>query len=386
MFPTTRLAPACRFSVRPLALVAPAITLAAVLAAASAPGPAPAQQRVAAGPAATCPTGWKPVPAGVDPALRCLPDHIVATPAPGNRRVGSQPSGCPEGWELVAAEVNPILRCQPGRQHRQGSGLPPRGCPDGWKPVSASVHPALRCLPAHIAATPAPGRRAVGPQPIGCPEGWQSVPADVNPILRCLPSNEAVPMRTGTQDKPVARDESIHASPNQGGQAQTVDSFTADIDPKHGGHDHGGPGQRPNAQAQAFTAPRADLAFAHGLRLGSQAIPWGQTARIPAAAAVSRGGGYCVFRYAYATRNQGAAPSGGTANCIHRDTEAGVLLDSTPLAALNVGNAVNTTGKLQLKPGTWMLYVRSDWPQSVTESDEANNLRRVRVVVKGDCD
>lgn len=240
MSPTTRLVPACRFSVRPLALAAPVITLAVVLAAASAPGPAPAQQRV-------------------------------------------------------------------------------------------------------------------------------------------------VPMRTGTQDKPVVRDEPIRASPNQADQAQTVDSITADIDPKHGGHDHGGPGQRPNAQGQAFTAPRADLAFARGLRLGSRAIRWGQTARIPAAAAVSRSGGYCVFHYAYATRNQGAAPSVGTANCIHRDTEAGELLGITPLAALNVGNAVNTTGTLQLKPGTWMLYVRADFPQSVTESDEANNLRRVRVVVKGDC-
>jgi hypothetical protein len=38
-----------------------------------------------------------------------------------------------------------------------------------------------------------------------------------------------------------------------------------------------------------------------------------------------------------------------------------------------------------LAPGTWMLYVHADATGTNAETDEANNLRRVRVTVTGSC-
>jgi hypothetical protein len=150
-----------------------------------------------------CPKGWKRVPPGVNPALRCLPDHLVA---PSNGRVATlapQPN-CPAGWQPVAPELNPVLRCQPAKLvglHRGASGpSPPIGCPDGWRPVAPNVSPILRCLPNEIAATPAPGADRVPAS--GCPKGWKPVPSNVNPLMRCLPDRAAArqgaqPQRTG---------------------------------------------------------------------------------------------------------------------------------------------------------------------------------------------
>ena len=159
-----------------------------------------------------CPKGWKRVPPGVNPALRCLPDHLVA---PSNDRVAAlatQPT-CPAGWRTVAPELNPVLRCQPANLVALGSGAkgpnPPIGCPAGWRPVSPNVNPILRCLPDDIAATPAPGTERAPPP--GCPKGWKPVPPEVNPLMRCLPGRIAArrtlqPQRTGPDPgEPVAR-------------------------------------------------------------------------------------------------------------------------------------------------------------------------------------
>ncbi|WP_149194350.1 hypothetical protein [Luteimonas suaedae] len=59
--------------------------------------------------------------------LRCLPDDIVVSQAPG-RAAPPQPIGCPDGWQPVAPGVNPVLRCLPGN-------LAPRGGKGGLAPA-----------------------------------------------------------------------------------------------------------------------------------------------------------------------------------------------------------------------------------------------------------
>jgi hypothetical protein len=147
--------------------------------------------------ASLCPPGWAPVPAGVNPALRCLPKDTLPGPR-GPRPAAIPPPGCPEGWRPVSPELNPVLRCQPGSLAfaRPDAKDQPRpiGCPKGWRPIGRDVNPILRCLPDGIAARPpkdAPAR--------GCPKGWKPVGADVNPMMRCLPDRIAASRRTAPQ-------------------------------------------------------------------------------------------------------------------------------------------------------------------------------------------
>ncbi len=149
-----------------------------------------------------CPPGWQRVPQGVNPALRCLPTHLLATMGKPARTPAGPVPGCPAGWRPVAPELNPVLRCQPvnlAARPRPGAQSPtqPIGCPDGWRRVGRDVNPLLRCLPDSIAA--APPKSAPPP---GCPQGWKPVAPGVNPLMRCLPdrmaaSGRARPQRTG---------------------------------------------------------------------------------------------------------------------------------------------------------------------------------------------
>lgn len=296
-----------------------------------------APQRAAPPPG--CPEGWRPVPQNLNSALRCLPDNYTATLGPG---IEAPPPGCPTGWQPVAPGVNPILRCQPSNlaaPTRRAAGPQP-GCPSGWKPAPQGLNPALRCVPANLVLTPRPGSAA---PPAGCPSGWKPVSPGVNPVLGCLPG------QVGLKPNPQAD------------------------------RDQGGP-----IQLQAAVGP-ADLALVANFRLGDQSIPWGTEATVSAASAAFRRLGRCGFRYLYRTRNDGQLASGATANRIMRDTQDGDVLATKALPALAAGEAGLSDGHLSLAPGTWMLYVHADAPGNVAESDEANNLRRVRVTVEGNC-
>lgn len=165
--------------------------------------------------------------------------------------------------------------------------------------------------------------------------------------------------------------------------AQASQKLKADIPPKKGDRDPGGPGQ--GGGAAAFAAAIPDLALIGSFRLGSVVIPWGTSATVSADEAAFKKLGLCSFRYLYRTRNQGTAGAAATSNRIMRDHQAGAVLATKALPALAPGAVAGSDGHVSLKPGTWMLYVHADAPSTVAESDEANNLRRVRVTVKGDC-
>lgn len=129
-----------------------------------------------------------------------------------------------------------------------------------------------------------------------------------------------------------------------------------------------------------------DLALDPVFTLSGSQIAWGSTTTIiQAATAVEKKDGKCAFRYAYGTRNLGTVASLPTDNRILFEAPDGAVLSSRPLAALGSQAAANSSGHVWLAPGTWMLYVHADATAKNAEFDETNNLRRVRITVKGSC-
>lgn len=170
------------------------------------------------------------------------------------------------------------------------------------------------------------------------------------------------------------------AQPASADQLPAQETITAPSRPQR--DDPGGGGQ---GRQTLGIVGMSDLLLVDNFQLATATIPWGTSATVPASAASSTKPGLCGFRYKYVTRNQGTAASGATANRIHRDTQNGQVLASNVLPALAPSTTAVSDGHLWLKPGTWMLYVHADAPQTVAESDEANNLRRVKVTIEGKC-
>lgn len=294
-----------------------------------------------------CPAGWVSAPAGVNPALRCLPQSLVAE-LPNKSAPPAKAPACPSGWQAVSPAVNPILHCQP-QVVRPKPGAPAAAktdsCPTGWTPVAATVNPLLRCLPEELAAfMPKP---LASTRPPTCPTGWKAVMPGSHPLMRCLPVTAPAP------------------------------------EPMQGGPGTGDPGQ--GRDVQAAKAGAMDLALADNIRIGPVSVAWGGNVDLAASSASSRKDGACHFRVAYRTRNQGIAGTQATVNRIHRDAKTGPALSSQALAALAPGQIATTSGVIALKPGTWLLVVHADATGVVKEIDEANNLRQVRVKVTGNC-
>lgn len=152
--------------------------------------------------------------------------------------------------------------------------------------------------------------------------------------------------------------------------------------PQQTSGDPGGGGQGRQSQ-QVVALP--DLALVGDFQLATATIPWGNSGVVTTDAASSTKGGLCGFRYKYTVRNQGNALAGAATHRIRRDTQNGQIVANNALAPLAPAATAVSDGHLWLKPGTWMLYVHADDPQAVAESDEQNNLRRVKVTVKGRC-
>lgn len=193
----------------------------------------------------------------------------------------------------------------------------------------------------------------------------------------------------GAQSRTAA--ESTAAQPaSSAAKAQTAQSsapsatqeIAAPVQPQRRGSDPGGGGQGRQTLANIALA---DLALVNAFQLASATIAWGTSATVSSSDASSTKGGLCGFRYKYVTRNQGSAASIATTNRIRRDTQNGPIVASNALAALAPNATAVSDGHLWLQPGTWMLYVHADETQTVAESDEANNLRRVKVTVEGKC-
>jgi len=234
--------------------------------------------------------------------------------------------------------------------------------------MSFTTHPSATALRPAPAASRAPG---------------SLVPSLLAAVALCLalPTGHA---QTRVAQPAVATPAQEPAARKPAAGTQASQELKADILPKKGDRDPGGPGM--GGGAAAFAAAIPDLALIGSFRLGTVVIPWGTSATVSADDAAFKKLGLCSFRYLYRTRNQGTGGAAATSNRIMRDHQAGPVLATKALPALAPGAVAGSDGHVSLKPGTWMLYVHADAPLTVAESDEANNLRRVRVTVKGDCE
>ena len=164
--------------------------------------------------------------------------------------------------------------------------------------------------------------------------------------------------------------------------------FTAPNDPVPNGPTRPDPDGGDTLKPLGAVMVKRDLALDPGFLLGGTQIGWGNTAIVQAATAAEKKDGKCSFRYVYATRNLGVVASLPTDNRIFFEAPNGAVLSSRPLPALPALGAqasANSSGHVSLAPGTWMLYVHADATAMNAETDETNNLRRVRVTVKGSC-
>lgn len=124
-----------------------------------------------------------------------------------------------------------------------------------------------------------------------------------------------------------------------------------------------------------------------GMSIGLNAIniPWGQTVTIPTSEATSKSNGLCTFRAQYWVRNFGLLTSIATQNTIRLNTQGGALLSTVAMGPIASLGSFNTSSDIVLAPGTWILYAKIDEPNTNLESNETNNLNRVRVIISGSC-
>ena len=124
---------------------------------------------------------------------------------------------------------------------------------------------------------------------------------------------------------------------------------------------------------------------ASGLVVGDVFVPWGNTAVVYADAASERMAGHCRYRFRYITGNEGSSWSIATINRIFREAPGWPILSTHAMPALQPGSATWLSGSIWLPEGSSMLYVYADNAALNPEADEADNLRRVAIVVRGDC-
>ncbi len=167
-------------------------------------------------------------------------------------------------------------------------------------------------------------------------------------------------------------------------QSGTTPSASHTMKPPEGTNDPLWTRPDPDGGEKMYLSQR-DLALMPIFRLGQTDIAWGNTVVVSTAQAAFKANGKCRFNYRYRTRNIGGVVTLPTQNWIRLQDMTGEVLSNVPLQGLLPNATAGSMGTITLAPGTWMLYVQADATTSVTESDEANNLRRVRVTISGSC-
>jgi hypothetical protein len=152
-----------------------------------------------------------------------------------------------------------------------------------------------------------------------------------------------------------------------------------------------GPSQ--NEDTPSF-ARRADLALLPELQLGGQDSRWGGRVGLDAASAQRRVRGRCVFALQFEVVNGGQSASAATTHSVGQ--RAQIRVDASPRQArsktlvlaqakLAPSERQRFRVELELEHGSSWLEVSLDTAESVEESIEANNQRRVQLDLDGRC-
>jgi CARDB protein len=150
---------------------------------------------------------------------------------------------------------------------------------------------------------------------------------------------------------------------------------------------------QPTSQASrvASLAPPSppDITSQHGITIGGAIggagghfSPWGGTITLTAADAIVVSGGRCAFNVSYDMRNLGTTPTSPPFKNTLRLAGADVSIQSELSLAGGATRQIDT--QAYLDTGTHVLSLNLDSDNVVAESNEANNIREVKVRVTCD--
>lgn len=150
------------------------------------------------------------------------------------------------------------------------------------------------------------------------------------------------------------------------------------------------PVSRASGGRASLAAPSLpDITSQHGITIGGAVggggghfSPWGGTITLTAADAIVVGAGRCAFNVSYDMRNLGTTPTSPPFKNTLRLAGAGVSTQSALSLAGGATQQIDT--QAYLDAGAHVLSLNLDSDNVVAESNEANNMREVKVRVNCD--
>ncbi len=133
----------------------------------------------------------------------------------------------------------------------------------------------------------------------------------------------------------------------------------------------------------ALSAERADLTALPGLELGTQRLPWGNTARLDAGTGTPLRNGSCQVPVKYTLVNAGTARA-AEFGIAWRNRATGDQERRT-VAALDGGRRRQEADMLELRSGMNSVELIIDEDRKVDETDESNNRFAVALQLEGRC-
>jgi len=118
-------------------------------------------------------------------------------------------------------------------------------------------------------------------------------------------------------------------------------------------------------------------------QLGSKVAGPDHALAIGADEANGKVAGLCRFRMQFKIKNQGQATAAPLFTTRVADGNKALFFAQTP--SLNKGMTRTLSGNIKLGPGNHLLLIKTDHANKVAESNEGNNLARIRVTVRGPC-
>ena len=132
--------------------------------------------------------------------------------------------------------------------------------------------------------------------------------------------------------------------------------------------------------AFAFSPPAMpDINAPTGITIAGHSAPWGGLITLSASDAFLVSGGTCAFNISYDLKNSGMAPTAPPfKNRLRRDSTVVSIQSNLSLAA---GETRNIATQAYLTSGNHILGLFMDNDFVVAESNEGNNIRRIKIKV-----
>lgn len=136
---------------------------------------------------------------------------------------------------------------------------------------------------------------------------------------------------------------------------------------------------RLNAASAFSPFAMADINAPNGITIAGHPAPWGGMITLSASDAFLVSGGTCAFNISYDLKNSGGAPTAPPfKNRLKRDSTV-VSIQSNLSLAVGENRTINTQAYLTSGPHILGLFMDNDFV--VAESNEGNNVRRIKIKV-----